>query len=144
MCCADLAQLQVALEAAEQQLGVRLQPHGRVSLSLSPEGVASTFAATAVQASSALSTHHHPHSHALPTASVALQSAKAAASRQGHLLALPAWARMPGRLQRHWLRYCLAGWAAAWAVRFMYRHSRLSGSDDLERCVGAVPVLGGA
>ena len=56
-------------------------------------------------------------------------------SRAGPLVCLPAWLRMPSRLQRQWLSYGLKGMAAAWAVQFLFRHSSLAGSDDLERCV---------
>lgn len=45
------------------------------------------------------------------------------------------------RLQRHWMRYCLAGVSCLWAARFMYRHSKLAGSDDLERYGGLSHVL---
>lgn len=53
----------------------------------------------------------------------------------GPLLGLPTFAAMPSSFQRHWLRYGAVGVAAAYGGLFLVRHSRLAGSDDLERWV---------
>jgi hypothetical protein len=50
------------------------------------------------------------------------------------MVPLPATARMPSRFQRHWLRYCAAGALVLYGGIFIVRHSRLTGSDDLDRC----------
>ncbi len=48
-------------------------------------------------------------------------------------MALPAFAAMPSSFQRHWLRYGAVSLAAAYGGLFLVRHSRLAGSDDLEK-----------
>jgi nuclear-control-of-ATPase protein 2 len=63
----------------------------------------------------------------------ALRRAASSALSRGPLAPAPAWARMPSRLQRHWLRYSLAGACALAVGGWAYRHSSLNGSDDLER-----------
>eukprot|EP00741_Cyanophora_paradoxa_P014328 tig00020780_g13819.t1 len=45
--------------------------------------------------------------------------------------------RRPGHVRRHWLTYTVGAAVAAAAARFLYRHSALNGSEDLERWVGA-------
>lgn len=66
----------------------------------------------------------------------ALRRAARAALARGPLAPPPAWARMPSRLQRHWLRYSVMGACALAAGGWAYRHSSLAGSDDLERWSG--------
>jgi len=64
----------------------------------------------------------------------ALRRAASGALARGALAPVPAWAAMPSRLQRHWLRYAAAGAAAAALAAWARRHSRLAGgSGDLER-----------
>ncbi|KAG2491029.1 hypothetical protein HYH03_010477 [Edaphochlamys debaryana] len=67
------------------------------------------------------------------TARSALSAARRAAALSGPLAAVPAAAAMPSSLQRHWLRYAAAGAALAYGGWFLVRHSRLAGSDDLDR-----------
>jgi nuclear-control-of-ATPase protein 2 len=61
-------------------------------------------------------------------AAAALRSAHAAAAVRGPLAPAPAWARIPSRLQRHWLRYALLGACALGAGTWAVRHR-----EDLER-----------
>lgn len=51
----------------------------------------------------------------------------------GYLLELPAWLRAPSRLQQNWLAVVAAGALGAAGVRFIYKNSRLAGSDNLDR-----------
>uniref|UniRef100_A0A7S0RH57 Uncharacterized protein n=1 Tax=Chlamydomonas leiostraca TaxID=1034604 RepID=A0A7S0RH57_9CHLO len=80
---------------------------------------------------------HHPslhlHHHHRPTVKSALDQAKVSAAVAGPLVHLPHWVRRPSRLQRHWLRFTAAALLAVWVGRWLYRHSSLSGSDDLAR-----------
>jgi nuclear-control-of-ATPase protein 2 len=63
----------------------------------------------------------------------ALDHAARRALARGPLAPPPAWARMPSRLQRHWLRYAAAAACAGAGAAWLYRHSRWGGSDDLDR-----------
>ncbi len=73
-------------------------------------------------------TPHCPHRDALH----ALRRARSLAVAQGSLAAVPKWASMPSRYQRHWIKYTVGGLVALSAARFLYRHSRLGGSTDLQ------------
>ncbi|PSC72602.1 Nuclear control of ATPase [Micractinium conductrix] len=66
------------------------------------------------------------------------------AQRGRRLIEVPYWARMPSELQQHWIRYAALGLATGWGTIFLYRHSRLSGSQDLDRWLraGAAAVRG--
>ncbi|KAK9841994.1 hypothetical protein WJX81_003113 [Elliptochloris bilobata] len=66
------------------------------------------------------------------SAQAALAAAAAEAARRRGLVAIPRWLLAPSRYQRHWVRYGAASAAGAFAVHFLYRHSRLAGSSDLE------------
>lgn len=61
----------------------------------------------------------------------ALRAARAAEAER--LVPLPPWLRMPSRLQQHWLQFSLAGVGLGYGALFVYRHSALSGSDDIDR-----------
>jgi hypothetical protein len=63
----------------------------------------------------------------------ALSRAARRALARGPFAPPPTWARMPSRLQRHWLRYATLSLCACACAGWAYRHSRLAGSDDLER-----------
>ncbi|PNG99855.1 Nuclear control of ATPase protein 2, partial [Tetrabaena socialis] len=63
----------------------------------------------------------------------ALGAARRAAALSGPLVALPPVARMPSRLQRHWLRYGAAAVLGLYGALWLVRHSRLAGSSDLDR-----------
>ncbi|GLC60041.1 hypothetical protein PLESTB_001566900 [Pleodorina starrii] len=67
------------------------------------------------------------------SAAAALGAARRAAALAGPLVPLPATARMPSRFQRHWLRYCAIGGLVLYGGAYLVRHSRLAGSDDLDR-----------
>ncbi|GLC43524.1 hypothetical protein PLESTM_001482700 [Pleodorina starrii] len=67
------------------------------------------------------------------SAAAALGAARRAAALAGPLVSLPATARMPSRFQRHWLRYCAIGGLVLYGGAYLVRHSRLAGSDDLDR-----------
>lgn len=67
-----------------------------------------------------------------PSPSSVLNRARRAAARSAPLSPVPRWSRMPSRFQRYWLRYTALGVAAAGGLRFLYRHSRLAGSSDLD------------
>lgn len=90
---------------------------------------------------------HHPslhlHHHHRPTVKSALDQAKVSAAVAGPLVHLPHWVRRPSRLQRHWLRFTAAALLAVWAGRWLYRHSSLSGSDDLARWTREAVQVGG-
>lgn len=51
------------------------------------------------------------------------------------LLDLPRWIAMPTQLQQHWILYAAAGSAATYVVVFVFKHSRLNGSHDLENWI---------
>ncbi|GIL63763.1 hypothetical protein Vafri_17772 [Volvox africanus] len=67
------------------------------------------------------------------SAAAALGAARRAAALAGPLVPLPATARMPSRFQRHWLRYGAVAGLLLCSGIFLVRHSRLAGSDDLDR-----------
>ncbi|KXZ51842.1 hypothetical protein GPECTOR_11g280 [Gonium pectorale] len=69
------------------------------------------------------------------SARAALDAARRAAALAGPLVPLPPSARMPSSFQRHWLRYAAAAGAAGYLGLFLLRHSRLAGSDDLDRWI---------
>lgn len=74
----------------------------------------------------------------------ALTAAAVAASRCQPMAAVPRWCCMPTRLQRYWLRYTMYGVVVGSVLRFLLRHSRLAGSDDLDRWIqGAVQAVQG-
>lgn len=68
------------------------------------------------------------------TAHAALAGARLAARRirRHRVIDLPPWLLMPSELQQHWIRYSLVSLGAGYVALFLYRHSRLSGSRDLE------------
>lgn len=72
----------------------------------------------------------------------ALSRAAVVAAAPASIVPLPATLRAPSRYQRHWLAYGAGAVAVGWVVAFLYRHSPLAGSDDLQRwaraAVGAV------
>eukprot|EP00891_Asterochloris_glomerata_P003299 jgi/Astpho2/3299/Aster-x0572 len=66
------------------------------------------------------------------SANAALSVATQWAARQRPMIHLPKWIRMPSKYEQHWIRYTLIGVASSYGALFVYRHSRLSGSRDLE------------
>ena len=66
-----------------------------------------------------------------------MSSATALAVRLGPFVPVPSWALMPSALQRHWIKYTVAAAASASAAAFLYRHSRLAGSSDLDEWAAA-------
>ena len=42
------------------------------------------------------------------------------------LIAIPEWLAAPGKYQRYWVRYTLAGVASLWALRFLYMYALAS------------------
>lgn len=77
----------------------------------------------------------HPTTHPLP-AGEALSRAAVVAATPATLLPLPRALRAPSRYQQHWIGYGAAGIAVAYVLAFLYRHSPLAGSNDLQRWVG--------
>ncbi|CAK0782307.1 hypothetical protein CVIRNUC_005626 [Coccomyxa viridis] len=73
-----------------------------------------------------------PQAGATTSANAALTAAAMAAARHRRLITIPEWLAAPSKYQRYWVRYTLAGVASLWALRFLYIHSPLSGSHDLE------------
>ncbi|GFR42686.1 hypothetical protein Agub_g3497 [Astrephomene gubernaculifera] len=69
------------------------------------------------------------------SARTALDAARRAAALSGPLVPLPSSARMPSRFQLYWLRYCTAAGVLLYGGAFLLRHSRLAGSDDLDRWI---------
>jgi ATP synthase regulation protein NCA2 len=61
------------------------------------------------------------------------------------LVRMPAFARAPSRLRRHWVAYSINTAAALAAMRWLYRNSALAGSDNLQRwaCKGYRSTLRG-
>ena len=127
----DPAQLQRAMEELGRLLGFRV-PGGNGSSSSGGGGGSGT-------ADGPYALQQQQQQREQPAAALrtdvrgALRAASMCAARRGSLVPVPAWARMPSRLQRHWLRYAAAGAASAAAAAWLYRHSRLGGSGDLER-----------
>lgn len=78
--------------------------------------------------------------------SALLAARRSARSMRGRrLIQVPAWARMPSELQQYWIRYTIVGAACTWGGVFMFRHSRLSGSPDLDNWLrSGVGMLRGA
>lgn len=70
----------------------------------------------------------------------AMRCANIAAYRKEAVLDLPSGLRPPSKVQQHWLKYALAGCAASYGALFLYRHSRLSGSHDLEDWAGSAAM----
>ncbi|DBA83396.1 hypothetical protein WJX79_000744 [Trebouxia sp. C0005] len=66
------------------------------------------------------------------SANSALGTAASLANRAAPLIVLPEWVRMPSNAAQHWVRYTAMGLVSGWAAIFVYRHSRLSGSHDLD------------
>ncbi|KAK9812896.1 hypothetical protein WJX72_005387 [[Myrmecia] bisecta] len=66
------------------------------------------------------------------SANTALSQAASISARQRRLVRLPHWVRMPSRYQQYWVRYSVATAVALWTSLFLYKHSRLAGSRDLE------------
>lgn len=48
------------------------------------------------------------------------------------LVALPEWLTMPSQAQQHWVHYTVVGLVVGYGTLFVFRHSRLCGSRDLE------------
>ena len=48
------------------------------------------------------------------------------------LIELPRWLKAPTTAQRHWIALTVGGALAGYGILFLYRHSRLSGSRDLD------------
>lgn len=71
---------------------------------------------------------------AAASAFVAELAARQAARRlrRRRVVELPKWILMPSELQQHWIRYTLVSAGVGYVSFFLYRHSRLSGSPDLE------------
>ncbi|PRW56115.1 Nuclear control of ATPase [Chlorella sorokiniana] len=71
------------------------------------------------------------------TVHTALQAAQrtVASMRGRRLVKVPRWARMPSDLQQHWVFYTAASLASGYGAIFLFKHSRLSGSRDLDRWV---------
>jgi len=63
-----------------------------------------------------------------------LSFAKATAQKlqSAPLIELPRWLKAPTTAQRHWIALTVGGALAGYGVLFLYRHSRLSGSRDLD------------
>ncbi|CAL8471106.1 g10648 [Coccomyxa elongata] len=59
-------------------------------------------------------------------------AASASLSRHG-IIRIPDWLAAPSQYKQHWIRYSLIGLGCFWSGRFLYLHSPLAGSDDLER-----------
>lgn len=51
---------------------------------------------------------------------------------------VPLWARQPHRLQRYWVRYTIYAVLGMTCLRFVYRHSPLSGSDDMYKWADSI------
>ncbi|KAH7618699.1 hypothetical protein Ndes2526B_g05616 [Nannochloris sp. 'desiccata'] len=70
------------------------------------------------------------------TVHIALVEARRAAlllQRGPHrLVPLPAWLEMPSQIQQNWVRYSVLGLAVGYGTVFIIRHSRLTGSHDLD------------
>jgi len=70
------------------------------------------------------------------TVHIALTEARRAAillQRGPHrLVPLPTWLDMPSQLQQNWIRYSVLGLAVGYGTVFIIRHSRLTGSRDLD------------
>ncbi len=70
------------------------------------------------------------------TVHIALAEARRAAillQRSPHrLVPLPHWLEMPSQIQQNWVRYSVLGLAAGYGTIFIIRHSRLTGSHDLD------------
>ncbi|CAL5228618.1 g11782 [Coccomyxa viridis] len=78
-----------------------------------------------------------PQAGATTSANAALTAAAMASARHRRLITIPEWLATPSKYQRYWVRYTVASVAGLWTLRFLYIHSPLSGSDDLERWAGA-------
>ncbi|KAK9901282.1 hypothetical protein WJX75_004086 [Coccomyxa subellipsoidea] len=66
------------------------------------------------------------------SANAALTAAAGASYRQHGIIRIPEWLAAPSKYKQHWIRYGFVGLACFWSVRFLYLHSPLVGSDDLE------------
>ena len=49
------------------------------------------------------------------------------------IVPVPEWARRPNRYQRHWIRYSFIAIISSSVLKFLYKHSPLSGSDAMYR-----------
>ncbi|BDA45296.1 probable nuclear control of ATPase protein 2 at C-terminar half [Coccomyxa sp. Obi] len=67
------------------------------------------------------------------SANAALSAAASASWRRHGIIRIPDWLAAPSKYKQHWIRYSLIGLACFWSGRFLYMHSPLAGSDDLER-----------
>ncbi|GAX73074.1 hypothetical protein CEUSTIGMA_g527.t1 [Chlamydomonas eustigma] len=63
----------------------------------------------------------------------ALLAAQTAAAEAGPFIQLPAWLVMPSYLQRNWLTLLMKGAGMAWVLQYIFWHSSLAGSNDLQR-----------
>ncbi len=75
--------------------------------------------------------------HPVP-AGEALSRAAVVAATPATIVPLPRALRAPNRYQQHWIGYGAAGIALAYVLTFLYRHSPLAGSNDLQRWVAKV------
>ncbi|EIE20080.1 hypothetical protein COCSUDRAFT_48597 [Coccomyxa subellipsoidea C-169] len=66
------------------------------------------------------------------SANAALAAAAGASSRRHGIIRIPEWLAAPSKYKQHWIRYSFIGLACFWSARFLYLHSPLAGSDDLE------------
>ena len=47
------------------------------------------------------------------------------------LVSIPKWVERPNRVQRHWIRYAIISIMSLSFLKFLYKHSPLSGSEDM-------------
>lgn len=78
------------------------------------------------------------------TFSRAQRAGKTLSSTQ-RLLELPHWLPMPSQARQHWLRITVIGCSVGYGMFFIFKHSPLNGSDDLERwCLSGFKAFQGA
>lgn len=66
-------------------------------------------------------------------------------SSSQRLLDVPHWMPMPSQARQHWLRITIIGCGVGYGVFFIFKHSPLNGSDDLEKwCVAGLKAFQGA
>jgi nuclear-control-of-ATPase protein 2 len=53
------------------------------------------------------------------------------------LVPVPVWLEMPSQVQQNWVRYSVLGLAVGYGTIFIIRHSRLTGSHDLDNWIKA-------
>lgn len=75
------------------------------------------------------------------SAHAAILQASALALQQPHVLDLPRWLLMPSRYKQHWIRYTLISVGAGYCGLFLIRHAvRAAGHRVLRLCEGADPL----